>query len=143
MREHDRVQPHREVEHREERQQRDRKHDVGNDHRREDQRLERRSPAPPHLDADGQQRTEQRGDGGRGDRDDQRVQRGRQDVVLLASETYHLSGNAGPHGRQAALVEGERDQHGDRHVEEGEDQHEDVVPLRLAAAPRSAITRPP
>ena len=65
MGEDDGVQAHGQIEHGKERQQRDRQHDVGNDHRREDQRFEPLAVLPAHLDADRQQRAEQRGDGRR------------------------------------------------------------------------------
>ena len=84
------------------------------------QRLEPGRRAGRALDAEREQRAEQRGERGRRRRDDdQRVEGGAQDLaVARASATYHLIEKPDQAVGRPHFVEGERDQHSDRHVEE-------------------------
>ena len=127
------------------REQRDGQHDVGDDHRREDQRLERRCPAPPRSPCRGQQRAEHAWRWRSTTTATISVfQRRVQDVRdCRPATTYHLIEKPDQTvGRPPSLKESS-DQHGDRQVEKAEDQHEDRRAAAPGAALRSAITRPP
>ena len=61
----DGMQPEGEIQQREKGQKRDRQHDVGNDHRREQQGIETAGGPGSPFDPERQQRAQRRGDGGR------------------------------------------------------------------------------
>ena len=72
-------------------------------------------------------------------RHDQRVERARRISALAASDAYHFSEKPDHAVGRPAFVEGQRHQHGDRDVEEGEDQVSTSQSERRVAGERSAI----
>ena len=119
------VKAHGDVKQREETQQRDGEHNVGDDHRREDHGFEKAALAAPDFNADGQKCAQYGREYGGNDRNNQRVERGMDDVLVLKQQIVPFHRKPGPGRRHAALIERQGEQNRDRQIEKGENGSQD------------------